>query len=444
MERPVPEPAGPGGLAGRLIRDVLRWLGVGPAGARLAPTRAALAAIAAFAVLLIFRAITLGPAVAGIGLAIAADLLFGRWLQRSPAVGRAVRPIAAQAAADAGWQSLIDGMADAVIVLAADATISHHNAAAAELLARIRTSIPFSQVSRAPELLEAIDAVMRTGIATTVTTHERVPVDRRLSVRLARLGPAGWTGEPYVLLTFRDLTEQDRLDQMRSDFVANASHELRTPLAALRGFVETLQGPAKDDAGARARFLAIMSAQAERMTRLIDDLLSLSRAEMREHVPPKGRVDLYEVARFVARELEPVAKVAAASISIVSSPALAMVRGDRDELVQVLQNLVQNAIKYGRSGGQVTVRLATVMADQRRQVSVEVADDGPGIAPEHLPRLTERFYRVDAATSRETGGTGLGLAIVKHTLARHGSELRIESRLGKGSSFEFRLDAVHE
>jgi len=405
-----------------------------------------LAAIAAFAVLLIFRAITLGPAVAGIGLAIAADLLFGRWLQRSPLIGRGVRPAAAQAgaAADAGWQSLIDGMADAVIVLAADATISHHNAAAAELLARIRTSIPLSQVSRAPELLEAIDAVMRTGIATTVTTHERVPVDRRLSVRLARLGPAGRTGEPSVLLTFRDLTEQDRLDQMRSDFVANASHELRTPLAALRGFVETLQGPAKDDAGARARFLAIMSAQAERMTRLIDDLLSLSRAEMREHVPPNGRVDLDEVARFVARELEPIAKAAAASISIVSSPALAMVRGDRDELVQVLQNLVQNAIRYGRRGGQVTVRLATVMAARRRQVSVEVADDGPGIAPEHLPRLTERFYRVDAATSRETGGTGLGLAIVKHILARHGSELRIESRLAKGSSFEFRLDAAQE
>jgi two-component system phosphate regulon sensor histidine kinase PhoR len=232
------------------------------------------------------------------------------------------------------------------------------------------------------------------------------------------------------------LTEQDRLAQMRADFIANASHELRTPLASLRAFVETLQGPARDDVNARTRFLTLMAHQAERMTRLIDDLLSLSRVEMRVHLPPRGIVELNETAQYVFQSLEPVAEAAKVKLSLARGDA-ARIRGDREEIVQVLQNLIQNAIKYGREDGTIEVRIgrdaARGVGDAR--VWVSVADNGPGIAPEHLPRLTERFYRVNAASSREKGGTGLGLAIVKHIMNRHRGELRISSRLGAGSTF---------
>jgi two-component system phosphate regulon sensor histidine kinase PhoR len=233
------------------------------------------------------------------------------------------------------------------------------------------------------------------------------------------------------------LTEQDRLGQMRADFIANASHELRTPLASLRAFVETLQGPAREDANARTRFLKLMALQAERMTRLIDDLLSLSRVEMRVHLPPRGIVELNETASYVCQSLEPVAEAAKAKVTFVRQEAPARIRGDREEVVQVLQNLIQNAIKYGREGGTIEVRVGrdAPRGSAVAKVWVSVIDEGPGIAPEHLPRLTERFYRVNAASSREKGGTGLGLAIVKHILNRHRGELRIASRLGAGSSF---------
>jgi two-component system phosphate regulon sensor histidine kinase PhoR len=213
--------------------------------------------------------------------------------------------------------------------------------------------------------------------------------------------------------------------------VANASHELRTPLASLRGFVETLQGPAREDAAARERFLGIMAAQAERMTRLIDDLLSLSRVELRAHLPPRGIVELNEAAAYVAQTLEPLAKGAGTRLALQPLDGPARIQGDRDEIVQVLQNLVHNAIKYGRENGTVTIDIAR----ENGRVAVAVADDGPGIAAQHLPRLTERFYRVNVASSREKGGTGLGLAIVKHVLARHRGDLRIASRVGEGSTF---------
>ena len=197
---------------------------------------------------------------------------------------------------------------------------------------------------------------------------------------------------------------------MRADFVANASHELRTPLASLRGFVETLQGAAKDDAQARERFLKVMGEQAERMTRLIDDLLSLSRVEMREHLPPAERVDLNDAVAHVIQSLQPIAGQAGTTIEFRRLEAPAVVRGDSDEIVQVFQNLVQNAIKYGKRGGRIDVALAREPAGGGRPARfvVAVTDDGPGIAPQHLPRLTERFYRVSVAASREKGGTGLG------------------------------------
>jgi two-component system phosphate regulon sensor histidine kinase PhoR len=231
---------------------------------------------------------------------------------------------------------------------------------------------------------------------------------------------------------------------MRADFVANASHELRTPLASLKGFVETLQGAAKDDPAARERFLEVMREQTARMSRLVDDLLSLSRVEMREHLPLPARVDLEDALAHVVQVLQPLAAQAGASLELARLGRPALVRGDRDEIVQVFQNLIQNAIKYGKQGGQVRIAIGEEPAAGSRpaRFTASVADDGPGIAPEHLPRLTERFYRVDAAASRERGGTGLGLAIVKHILNRHRGELLIRSRVGEGSTFTVTLPAA--
>jgi two-component system phosphate regulon sensor histidine kinase PhoR len=236
-------------------------------------------------------------------------------------------------------------------------------------------------------------------------------------------------------MTFHDLTPLRRVEAIRADFVANASHELRTPLAALSGFIETLQGPARDDAAAREKFLGIMQGQATRMARLIDDLLSLSRIELNAHQRPGREVDLLAIIRQVVDGLQMLARERAVEV-VVSAPAgPAIVRGDRDELVRLFENLVENALKYAASGKRVEIVLAFVGGDETPEVSVAVRDYGPGIAPEHLPRLTERFYRVDVAESRAQGGTGLGLALVKHILNRHGGRLTIESEPGQGATF---------
>ncbi|MGH6840862.1 MAG: sensor histidine kinase, partial [Methylocella sp.] len=241
--------------------------------------------------------------------------------------------------------------------------------------------------------------------------------------------------EPLLILTLRDLSEARRVERMRVDFVANASHELRTPLASLLGFVETLQGPAREDKDARERFLSIMREQAQRMARLVDDLLSLSRIEQNLHLRPRAPVDFVAILRHIADTLAPMAGDNGVALKL-DVPAKALVTGDRDELVRLAENLVENAIKYGASGPQTVNRHVeiTLMAEMHQCV-LTVRDHGPGIAPEHLPRLTERFYRVDAGQSRAKGGTGLGLAIVKHIVARHGGRLGIESTLGEGATF---------
>ncbi|MCC2111343.1 MAG: two-component sensor histidine kinase, partial [Hyphomicrobiales bacterium] len=214
-------------------------------------------------------------------------------------------------------------------------------------------------------------------------------------------------------------------------------HELRTPLASLAGFIETLQGPAKDDEEARERFLAMMHDQATRMSRLIDDLLSLSRVERRAHMRPNSRVDLVAILRHVADSMAPLANELGVTIETQLPPDKIIIAGERDELVQVFNNLVENACKYGQSGERVVVRADA--ADGKGPCSASVIDFGPGIAPEHLPRLTERFYRVDVASSREKKGTGLGLAIAKHILTRHRGRLAIESTPGEGASFTVRI-----
>ena len=340
---------------------------------------------------------------------------------------------------------VIDAVPEATVVLDDAGYVVHANRLAEDLFgARRRGGGHVASISRDPGLLAAVDQALLSGDPASVELHERVPFERRLLATVAPLSQArsGAHG-PALVVSFRDLSEQDRLARMRADFVANASHELRTPLASLRGFVETLQGAAKDDAQARERFLKVMNEQAERMTRLIDDLLSLSRVEMREHLPPAERVDLNDAVGHVIQALQPIAAQAGTTIEFSPLEAPADVRGDRDEIVQVFQNLVQNAIKYGKSGGRIGVSIKREAAGGGRpaRFMVAVTDDGAGIAPQHLPRLTERFYRVNVAASREKGGTGLGLAIVKHILNRHRGELGITSTVGQGSTFAVTLPA---
>ena len=349
---------------------------------------------------------------------------------------------------DGMLRMVIDAVPEPAAVLDHEGYVIHANRLAEDLFgARRRGGHAASHVaamSRDPELLAAVDQALISGEAASIELHERVPVERRLLATVAPLAqPRPGAGGPSLLVSFRDLSEQDRLARMRADFVANASHELRTPLASLRGFVETLQGAAKDDEQARERFLKVMSEQAERMTRLIDDLLSLSRVEMREHLPLAERVDLNDAVGHVIQALQPIAAQAGTTIEFGALDGPADVRGDRDEIVQVFQNLVQNAIKYGKTGGRIDVGLTREPAGGGRAARfiVAVKDDGPGIAPQHLPRLTERFYRINVAASREKGGTGLGLAIVKHILNRHRGELTISSTPGQGSTFAVALPA---
>jgi two-component system phosphate regulon sensor histidine kinase PhoR len=292
---------------------------------------------------------------------------------------------------------------------------------------------------RTPEVLEAIRQTAADSAARHVQFGERVPVDRRLEAFVVPVAAAGEAASAdLLLLGFRDLTQQYLTDQTRADFVANASHELRTPLASLSGFIDTLRGSAREDAAARERFLAIMAEQAQRMSRLIDDLLSLSRIEMNERIQPKGIVDLVSVINHVRDALAPLARERGVAVDVRREVERLMVQGDRDELIRLFENLVENALKYGASGKRVEITLAR----EGGQATVSVRDFGPGIAPEHLPRLTERFYRVDVETSRAQGGTGLGLAIVKHILARHRGKLAIESDLGHGAKFTARFDLV--
>jgi two-component system phosphate regulon sensor histidine kinase PhoR len=270
---------------------------------------------------------------------------------------------------------------------------------------------------------------------------QRVPVDRWYEVAAAPLSlPDSIPATELVLLAFRDRTPLRRVEEMRADFIANASHELRTPLAALSGFIDTLRGPAREDAAARERFLAIMQTQADRMARLIDDLLSLSRIELNAHLRPDKEVDLVAIVRQVADGLQTLANDRSVVIKITGPSSPLMVLGERDELIRVFENLVENALKYAASGKRVELELARVeTTGGKREARIAVRDHGPGIAPEHLPRLTERFYRVDVAESRAQGGTGLGLALVKHILNRHDGRMTIESTPGRGATFTAHL-----
>jgi two-component system, OmpR family, phosphate regulon sensor histidine kinase PhoR len=391
----------------------------------------------------------LGSAAAGVTL----GRVYGGWQHREQQRSADVKA-SRSAGLGAEIRDIVSVLDVPAFVITPTSKILCCNARARTLFPDIREGQPLYQVSRHPGLLEAVQRAREQISAQTGEMLERAQGGRRLlaSITPLKTQGAGDVAEKFVpadiflLAQFRDLSQQDRLAQLRSDFIANASHELRTPLSSVKGFIETLQGPASEDAAARMRFLAIMAAQASRMARILDDLLSLSRIEMRAHLAPTDEVDIGRIVLDAVEGLEPIARDAKITLTFDESSETYLARGDRDELEQVFQNLIHNAIKYGREGGKVDVVIKREPPAKggSGRIAVDIADDGPGIGEEHLPRLTERFYRVDTATSREKGGTGLGLAIVKHILNRHHGELDIRSVLGKGSTFSVILNALPE
>jgi two-component system phosphate regulon sensor histidine kinase PhoR len=408
-----------------------------------------------------------GPHVSWMALVAAGVTGLAAWhvSERARAAASAAQLEARPVHADAPpYASLINALPDPVLVIAAhepdDLTGRRFvlvNAAARELL-RIQFDAGLLVTAiRDPDVLEAVDEALFGGIEAEAL-YEPGGVQERVMKAIAK--PLGQTpdGARLALLVLRDETDARRAERTRADFLANASHELRTPLASLSGFIETLRGHARADEKAREKFLGIMQAQAERMSRLIDDLLSLSRIELNEHIAPAGEVDLSHTVTDVVESLGPLARDRGVRLETVLPPAgQARVVGDRDQIIQVVQNLVDNAIKYTPRDAAVTIvvragltqeaavaatnplaaRLSLLTPDHGPDLyaALKVSDSGVGLAREHLPRLTERFYRVEGQKSGERSGTGLGLAIVKHIVNRHRGGLAVESAVGEGATF---------
>jgi two-component system phosphate regulon sensor histidine kinase PhoR len=358
----------------------------------------------------------------------------------SAIVSAAARPAARLHPQAALIEALIEGLHEAAIVLDREGRVVAFNDDAVSIAPALRHGEPALISLRTPELVDAIRRAGKRREPQRVEFFERVPTDRWLEAFVTPVEPPGERAGDLVLLTFNDLTPLRRVEEMRADFIANASHELRTPLAALLGFIETLQGPARNDTTAREKFLGIMQAQATRMARLIDDLLSLSRIELNAHLQPSTPVELAPIVRQVVDGLMTLARDRGVDINVAAPSEPLVVLAERDELIRALENLVENALKYGAAGKRVDITLARGQTRAGApEARITVRDFGPGIAPEHLPRLTERFYRVDVSDSRAQGGTGLGLALVKHVLNRHGGRLSIESTLGAGAAFTMHL-----
>jgi two-component system phosphate regulon sensor histidine kinase PhoR len=387
---------------------------------------------AACAAILIVNAIAGGPAALGLVAAIVVCAVAAVAPNGSAARRSLEQAVAADTTALGGMTAsdLAAAVGDPLIVFDRRGTVVHANAAAHAAFGALTAGTSVQLRFRAPEMQKLLEQVLP-GFAGSVSAEytERVPVERVYKVTAT---PAG---EDLNVFIFKDQSEARRIDRMRADFIANASHELRTPLASISGFIETLRGPAKNDREATEHFLQIMQDQTSRMARLIDDLLSLSRLEMKPFLTPSENVDIRSVIESVIDTLAPLAGDLQVVVERESRVEDATVMGDRDELIQVFQNLLENACKYGQSGGRVVVGISQTGAGGDRELAVTVSDFGPGIPEEHIPRLTERFYRVDAGTSRAQKGTGLGLSIVKHILTRHGAYLSIQSEIGKGAAF---------
>ena len=394
-------------------------------------------------------AIAIGPAALWAALGLAALAMLIGLIAGPPArAQKAESPAVADAAQvlSPATRDILEHLPDPLLLLDGAGRVLLVNKAMRAVVGLDAQKKHVSALFRTPAVLEAVERVAATGepASTEFTLH--VPVERHYEAHLTRTQQA----PQLSALLLHDLTAARRAEEARADFVANASHELRTPLAAVSGFIDTLKGHAKDDPEAREKVLDIMSVEAGRMRRLIDDLLSLTRIEQNEHVPPSGKVDLAELLEDVAAAMAPLAAHDKVTIAVEAAEGLPPVTGERDELMQLFQNLVHNAIKYGRPGGHVwlSVGRADAHAPVRQggggMLKACVRDDGEGIPREAIPRLTERFYRVDVKRSRERGGTGLGLAIVKHIVNRHQGKLSIDSQPGQGATFTVTLPAVAE
>ncbi len=394
-----------------------------------------LAALALFAILLLaafgwLPSYIALPAIVAVATLMAIEI---RFASRGMTIDAAPRLVPVAADPTAALVTLINALPEPALLVDRTSTLIAGNVPAAAVFGRIRAGEPISVTVRNPQIIEAIRAAA-SGRTERFEINEHFPAERALEAHVAPIVFAHELPELF-LLSFRDLTQEQRLAQMRTDFVANASHELRTPLASLLGFIDTLQGSARNDEKAREKFLKIMGEQAHRMSRLINDLMSLSRIELGLHLQPQTRVDLARIIAQVCDTMGSLAKERGVALTLKREAQEVFVLGDRDELIRVFENLVENALKYGASGKRVEVTLSAAAGE----AAVSVRDFGPGIAPEHLPRLTERFYRVDVEQSRGQGGTGLGLSLVKHILARHRGTLTIESEPGKGAIFTARI-----
>ncbi|WP_414692902.1 phosphate regulon sensor histidine kinase PhoR [Pararhizobium sp.] len=332
--------------------------------------------------------------------------------------------------------SVFNALDTPILVVAADETVLLQNQAAEKAFGTIPPNSDLSARVRSPGILDMVRETIATGKANQIEHSERLPSEAVYIVRVAAAEIRSPADRRLYVLSYRDISQARRIDRMRSDFVANASHELRTPLASLRGFIETLQGPARNDAKAHEKFLGIMHEQATRMSRLVDDLLSLSRLELKSHIAPDEAINLGPLLGHVRDTLSPLAEDLDVEVTLVVPEQPIVVQGDRDELTEVFENLIENACKYGQEGKKVEVVLSGG-GDQPAEVSVR--DHGPGIPAEHVPRITERFYRVNVEASRSKKGTGLGLAIVKHILTRHRARLLVQSEVGKGTVFTVRF-----
>lgn len=332
--------------------------------------------------------------------------------------------------------SILDALREAVLVVDERQEITFMNAAARDLLGDHEPGRNLAVCVRHPTLLELVDRVLQHGGSKNGEMTLAWPVERTFAIHV--VASQNHIPNKSAVVLLHETTDQRRLEQMRREFVANVSHELRSPLASLIGFIETLQGPARSDPGARDRFLEIMQNESQRMSRLIDDLLSLNQVEVGEHIQPQGRVDISTTLNAVKDGLEPQVTRRGNSLVIETPDEPLIAVGEEDEVRQVFRNLIDNASKY--SGENSQIRIVVSAVDRIPDIggagiAISVIDQGAGIPSDQLPRLTERFYRVDKGRSRQMGGTGLGLAIVKHIVNRHRGRLTIRSEIGKGSTF---------
>ncbi|WP_114964552.1 sensor histidine kinase [Alkalilacustris brevis] len=352
---------------------------------------------------------------------------------------------------------LIRDLPEPLLVVGQDHAIRATNRAAEEMLGSGLVGQSAFGAIRQPEAVSALEQGLRAAgkrgddkrtdgsPRTSEARFVQTTAGAAITFRMVVVPLAPETGLDGVMISFHDISHVEEAEQMRRDFVANVSHELRSPLTALSGFIETLRGPARGDPAATDRFLEIMAQESSRMGRLVADLLTLSRVEVSERIRPRDMVSPADILRATIAALRPQIEEASLRLDFTPGDESLRVLGDRDQLVQVFRNLLENALKYGASGGVVRLtmrRHARMPGFSGPVVAIEVADEGPGIDPLHIPRLTERFYRVDTHRSREKGGTGLGLAIVKHIVNRHRGRLTIQSTPGKGSTFTVLLPAA--